>query len=137
MKHFLLTALSLALFTGCHKKEDPAPDPFLGHWQAESYSYVVVDTKGQATGPTQTAASAIALEVAATTMQFTYGTGSAAKADAPIHYTRNGEVLTSDSPTKATQGFFARSLTATSFVFEQTDTRSDGSVFIIRTPFHR
>jgi hypothetical protein len=38
-------------FIGCHKKEDPAPDPFLGHWQAESYSYVLVDTKGQVGSP--------------------------------------------------------------------------------------
>jgi hypothetical protein len=136
MKHLLLATLSFTLFTGCHKKEDPAPDPFLGHWQAESYSYVLVDTKGQAGSPFGLVSRTITLEVTATTTQFTYGAGSTP--DAPVSYTRSGEVLTPTTPIhNASDSFFVRSLTASSFIFEQAETRSDRSVLITRIPFHR
>jgi hypothetical protein len=69
-------------------------------------------------------------------VQFTYGAGSTP--DAPVSYTRSGEVLTPTTPThNASDSFFVRTLTASSFIFEQAETRSDKSVLITRIPFHR
>jgi hypothetical protein len=68
MKHLFSFVLLLALFTGCHKKDDPAPDPFLGHWQSESNTSFVLDASANATSPVLTNHNTTSLDVTATTI---------------------------------------------------------------------
>jgi hypothetical protein len=134
MKHLLLAALLLSVFTGCRKKEDPAPDPFLGHWQSESNTAFVLDAQGNATSPVITNYNATSLDVTDTTISFqSDATGQVLT----FRYTRNGENLLYTNYASSITRYYVRALTATSCTIESIYPGTDGNMYVSREPFHR
>jgi hypothetical protein len=134
MKHFFFFIFLLALFTGCHKKDDPTPDPFLGHWQSESNTSFVLDASGNAASPILTNDNTNSLDVTATTITFYSGTTSQATT---LSYTRDGEnLLYTDYPSSVTR-YYIRLLTANSCTIESVYPGPDGNMYIGRVPYHR
>jgi hypothetical protein len=132
MKHFFSFIFLLALFTGCHKKDDPAPDPFLGHWQSESNTSFVLDAAANAASPVLTYNNTNSLDVTATTITFRSST-----TETILSYTRDGENLVyTDSPASVTR-YYIRSLTANSCTIESVYPGPDGNMYIVRIPYHR
>lgn len=138
MKNWLPLVLLPALLagqSGC--KKAAAPDPLVGHWQTESASMLITDAAGHVINPGATVPLDGKLDVTATTLQFTFGTGSGAKVGPLETYTRNGEELTIGGRVTPDGHICARALTASTFTYELTLTRSDWSVAFTRYPFHR
>lgn len=141
MKSLLHTILLAVVLTGCTSKSDPAPDPFLGQWQSESFTSEELDATGRVLDPVATSFLALKFVVTPTTIQTTAGTGTTAVTGDPSNYTRNGEVLTFTSSGPPCCGIirrtYVRSLTPDTFTYELRITSPDGSVRITRHPFHR
>ena len=138
MKNWLPLVLFPALLagqSGC--KKAAAPDPLVGHWQSQSVSMLITDAAGQVINPGATVPLDGKLDVTATTLQFTFGIGSSAVVGPLETYTRNGEELTLGGRVTPDGHIYARALTASTFTYELTLTRSDGSVAFRRYPFHR
>lgn len=72
MKQLVLSLASLLLIslTSCKKDAPEVSDPFLGHWESETYVYYVVDATGKVS-PGSEVAHREQLDVTATTIQFT------------------------------------------------------------------
>jgi hypothetical protein len=132
MKHLFFFVFLLVLFTGCHKKDDPAPDPFLGHWQSESNTSFALDAAGNAASPVLTYNNTNSLDVTATTITFRSST-----TETTLSYTRDGESLVyTDFPASVTR-YYIRSLTANSCTIESVYPGPDGNMYIVRIPYHR
>ena len=138
MKNWLPLVLFPTLLagqSGC--KKAAAPDPLVGHWQSESESMLITDAAGQVINSGATVPMDGKLDVTATTLQFTFGTGSSAVVGSLETYTRKGEELTLGGRVTPDGHIYVRALTAATFTYELTLTRSDGSVAFRRYPFHR
>jgi hypothetical protein len=113
---------------------NPAPDPFLGHWQSESNTSFVLDASGNAASLVLTTNNTNSLDVTATTITFRLGTTSQANT---LSYTRDGEnLLYTDYPASTTR-YYIRSLTANSCTIESVDPGPDGNMCIVRVSYHR
>jgi hypothetical protein len=139
MKHLLLMGLLLTGLTGCHKSDpDPYPaDPFQGHWQAETVE-LTISTPGRPTS-TFTSSSNQSLDVTATTITYTYPPVVGGTTSPPVRftYTRQGEDLAITSGVWIGIETHVRSLTATSFIYEEKVVDSAGSTNLTRIPYHR
>ncbi|AMJ67521.1 hypothetical protein [Hymenobacter sp. PAMC 26628] len=142
MKRYLLLLVLLGTtLAGCHKADPTPDDPLLGHWQSDAITYQVYDPTGKLdpaafAGGLSSVTNQVVHLLDVTSTTFTFNANTPGVTPTSETYTRTGEVLT--FPNQATyQTFAARSLTATAFVYEVTNLRSDGSRFVATVPYHR
>lgn len=139
MKRSLLPCLLLVGCVGCHQSgPEPVPvDPFQGHWQADTVE-LTISTPGQPT-TTFTNSAQQSLDVTATTITYTYPSvvGGATAPPVRFTYTRQGENLTMTSGVWPSSELRVRSLTATSFTYEEKAVDGTGSTTLTRIPYHR
>ncbi len=137
MKYLFLLGLLLTGLTSCKKTEATA-DPVLGHWQSDTSHATCYDANGQVTSDIY-ANFRQDLDVAATTLTFTYYQGSAAPSSGG--YTRIGENLVFAGSSPVLVIYHVRPLTATSFTLESdfysTLNPSSARTASSYTPFHR
>jgi hypothetical protein len=137
MNSRLLLSLILTFLLGCTKKDAPAADPFLGHWQADLTRVVTYDARGTVLKD-NTVSQHTELEVTATTMSFAYTTPSGIAKD-EYTYHREGEIITvlAGGGLNTGEDQYVRSLTATSFIYEATSATSSGGKSTFLLSFHR
>ena len=137
MKQLVLSLASLLLIslTSCKKDDPKVSDPFLGHWESETYMYYVVDATGKVSTSSEVAHRE-QLDVTATTIQFTE-TISGQEYVSQMPYTRAGEVLTLDRASQADSKSYVRLLTSDSFTLEKSLLGSTGNTIVSKAPFHR
>jgi hypothetical protein len=132
---FLLTSLSGCGSNGSSPDPTP-PDPFLGHWQAESLRSIRYDATGK-TNTDQTMTVTNQLDVTATTITFTSVVDGKTYTEADP-YTRNGELLTITVKDPEGETYYARNLTTSTFTYEFNSPRVSGKPYYIHTtPYHR
>lgn len=113
MKCYALLLL-VAATAGCHK-DDPAPDPFLGHWQGELTHYYRYDSSGKVSNDS-TDATVFTLDITADSV-----TQKSLHSNQRYKYKRTDEeiflpVLYNNPKNYST--WYARALTSTSFTME-------------------
>ena len=139
MKSLLLPLLLCLSLTACKSGDDPAPvaaDPLVGRWQADQ-ERIVIYSKTGAVSRDNTNTVTNYLEATATALTFSApGTGTTTSTYT-FPYTRSGEALTVTGVSSSTVKVLARSLTASTFTYETTTTRADGTVGVSSLPFHR
>jgi hypothetical protein len=131
----LLASLSVMSLTSCKKNDPGVTDPFLGHWESETYTYYVVDATGKVT-PGGEVAHREQMDVAATTIKFTEII-SGQEYVSQLPYTRDGERLIIDRASQFATQSYVRLLTSDSFTLEKSLLNSTGNTVATKTPFHR
>jgi hypothetical protein len=130
----LASLLSINLIS-CKKDAPEVTDPFLGHWESETYMYYVVDATGKMT-PSIEVAHREQMDVTATTIQFTE-TISGQVYVSQLSYTRDGERLVVDRASQIATQSYVRLLTPDSFTMEKSLLNSTGNTIVTKIPFHR
>lgn len=134
MKWLFLLSLTLSSLVSCTKKNDPAGDPLLGHWQSDTTRLINYDAQGNVLKDNARPQHS-ELDATATTMSFAYTVPTGVTKDT-FTYRRDGEaiiVLTGGTG----EDQFVRSLTATSFTYEATGATSTGGKGTFILLFHR
>jgi hypothetical protein len=138
MKHILLLSLLALGVAGCKKEEPERPDPFLGHWQADTIDYTMTTPRG-VVEKTFSVKYSQTLDITATTIIFTYVpiAGGPLPTSSSFTYTRNDEELKMTSGVWPTAEIRVLSLTPTSFTHEDKQVNQGGGYIITRIPYHR
>lgn len=138
MKQLLLLGLLLTGLIGCHKDSPTPADDLLGHWQADTVEYTTTTPSGTvvntfSTNYVQT------LDVTATILTYSHPAivGGATPVPVSFTYTRSGEDLAMTSGTWLGIETHVRTLTPTSFTYEEKTGSAGGGFTITRMPYHR
>ncbi|RZJ88488.1 MAG: hypothetical protein EOO60_11015 [Hymenobacter sp.] len=137
MKQLLPAVFLLVLLTNCHKQDEPAPAPdlFLGRWQAETLEILFYDATGKLTSD-HVFQRVSQLDVTASTLTTTQTVNGQLVVEAQP-YTRTGEVLTLAKP-PAGYTCYCRKLSNATFTFEYNETPVAGQPFTIQlVAYHR
>lgn len=129
MKKLLLAALVLIGLASC-KKDEPAVDPFLGHWKAEQSSIESRTLSGQLLTSSDLKADTMILDVTGTTLTFI-----TRRSNVQVEYTRAGEVITLPKSPAIEQ--YARGLTAEAFAFSLVVDKNATTTRSVARSFHR